>query len=150
MSQLVFFVLGALLTLTLGFGWHAHRGRFGHGAWTPEHVREGGELGPPRRRRQRRPGRGHRRHRRRHRGRPRAGARAPPRAARGSREALAAPEIDRAKLDEIRSEAIALADETSGRVVAALADASAQLTPEQRNELLERHERHHERWHGSR
>jgi Spy/CpxP family protein refolding chaperone len=149
-SKLLFFVLGSLVTLTLGFGWHAHRGRFGHGPWTPEHVREGvswvlrgvdasdaqvdaiadivdeaaGDL---------------ERVRDRHHEQLEALA-----------EALAAPEIDRAALDKIRSEAIALADETSGRVVTALADASAQLTPEQRSELLERHERLHERWHGSR
>ena len=149
MSKLLFFVLGSLATLTLGFGWHAHRGRFGHGPWTPEHVREGvswvlrgvdasdaqvdaiadivddaaGDL---------------ERVRERHHEQLEALA-----------EALAAPEIDRAALDKIRSDAIALVDETSGRVVSALADASAQLTPEQRTELLERHERLHERWHGS-
>ncbi len=62
------------------------------------------------------------------------------------REALAAPEVDPAKLEGLRAEGVALLERGSKRVVAALAEIAAQLTPEQRAELLERHERHHSRW----
>ena len=150
MSRLLFFALGSVVTLTLGFGWQAHRGRFGHPPMTPEDARDVvgwvlrgvdatddqvdaiadivdetiGELDSVRDR---------------HRDQLEALA-----------EALAAPEVDRAALDKIRTEAITLADETSSRVVTALAEVSAQLTPAQRADLLERHERFHQRWHGGR
>jgi len=148
-TKLLFFALGSLATLLVGFGWHGHRGRFGppH-PMTPEHAREivswalrgvdasdaqveaiadildelAGDL---------------ERARERHHEQLEALA-----------EALAAPEVDRAALEKIRAEGIALADATSGRLVAALADASARLTPAQRAELLERHERLHERRRG--
>jgi periplasmic protein CpxP/Spy len=150
MSRLLFFALGSVVTLTLGFGWQAHRGRFGHPPMTPEDARDVvgwvlrgvdatddqvdaiadivdetiGELDGVRDR---------------HRDQLEALA-----------EALAAPEVDRAALDKIRTEAITLADETSSRVVSALAEVSAQLTPAQRADLLERHERFHQRWHRGR
>ena len=65
-------------------------------------------------------------------------------------DVLAAPEIDRAALDKIRAEAVTVVEESSVKIVSALAEVSAQLTPEQRTELLERHERFHQRWHGGR
>jgi Spy/CpxP family protein refolding chaperone len=61
-------------------------------------------------------------------------------------EALAAPEVDPAKLEGLRADGVALLDRGSKRVVAALAEIAAQLTPEQREQLLERHERHRSRW----
>jgi len=149
MSKLLFFALGSVLTLTLGFGWHAHRGRFGH-SMTPEDARHvvGWVL----------------------RGVDASDAQVDAIAgivdeAVGELETvrdkhhdqleeladvLAAPEVDRAALDKIRAEAIATFDESSAKIVTALAEVSAQLTPEQRTELLERHERFHQRWHGGR
>jgi Spy/CpxP family protein refolding chaperone len=61
-------------------------------------------------------------------------------------EALAAPEVDPAKLEALRADGVALLDRGSKRVVAALAEIAAQLTTEQREELLERHERHRSHW----
>lgn len=59
---------------------------------------------------------------------------------RGFREAmareLAKPEIDREAIEGLRREEIALADEASKRVVAAIADLGEVLTPEQRAELV--------------
>lgn len=150
MSKLLFFALGSVLTLTLGFGWHAHRGRFGHHSMSPEDARHAvgwvlrgvdasdaqvdaiagivdeaiGELETVRDR---------------HHDQLEALA-----------DVLAAPEVDRAALDKIRADALATFDESSVKIVSALAEVSAQLTPEQRTELLERHERFHERWHGGR
>jgi Spy/CpxP family protein refolding chaperone len=149
MTRLLFFVLGSLVTLAVGFGWHHQRGRFGHG-WSPEHARDAvgwwlrgvdatdaqvdaiaaivdeaiGELEALRER---------------HRDRLEEAG-----------EVLAAPEIDRAALEKLRAESVALADQASARIVDALAAASARLTPAQRAELLERHERLHRRWHGER
>jgi Spy/CpxP family protein refolding chaperone len=65
----------------------------------------------------------------------------------GNRQAFAAQlgaaQLDRAALEEIRKSEIALADEASKRLVAALADASEVLTPEQRLALVERVHRLH-------
>lgn len=147
MSRLLFFALGSLVTLMLGFGWHGHRGRFGHPPFTRDDARDvaswvlrsvdasdaqldaiadivdetAGELDAARDR---------------HHEQLEAFA-----------EALAQPQLDRAELDKIRSEALALADASSVKLVDALAGISAQLTAEQRAELLERHERFHARWH---
>jgi Spy/CpxP family protein refolding chaperone len=49
---------------------------------------------------------------------------------------LAKPEIDRAALERLRREEIALADEASKLAVASIADLGDVLTPEQRAELI--------------
>jgi Spy/CpxP family protein refolding chaperone len=53
--------------------------------------------------------------------------------------------VDRAALEEVRKSEIALADEASKRLVRALADVADVLTPEQRQALMDRFHRHHER-----
>ena len=58
---------------------------------------------------------------------------------------LGGASIDRAALEEIRKSEMALADEASKRFVRALADMADVLTPEQRQALIERFHRHHER-----
>jgi periplasmic protein CpxP/Spy len=61
------------------------------------------------------------------------------RAARGRiAELLRAPKTDRAALETLRAEHVALADETSKRLTQGLADASDVLTPDQRAKLAER------------
>ena len=59
---------------------------------------------------------------------------------RANREAFVAelvrPEIDRAKLEQLRRAELELADRASRQLVAALSDAAETLTPEQRLELL--------------
>jgi Spy/CpxP family protein refolding chaperone len=57
---------------------------------------------------------------------------------------LGGASVDRARLEEIRRAELALADEASRRLVAALADVSDVLTPEQRQELLEKVQRLHQ------
>ena len=149
MTRLLFFALGSVVTLALGFGWHA-RGPFGRHGWTPDHARDAvgwwlhgvdasdaqveavagivdeavGELETLRDR---------------HHEQLEAFA-----------EALAAPEVDRAALEKLRAESIATAEQASTRIVGALADAAAELTPAQRAELLERHERFAGHWHRGR
>jgi protein CpxP len=49
---------------------------------------------------------------------------------------LARPEIDRAALERLRQQEIALADAASKQAVAAIADLGDVLTPEQRSELV--------------
>lgn len=61
------------------------------------------------------------------------------------REALAAPTIDRARIEALRAEHIKLADSASRVVAGALVEAAEVLTPEQRAELARRMERRH-RW----
>ena len=59
------------------------------------------------------------------------------------------PEVDRAKLEELRAAELALAESASGVLVEALADVAEALTPAQRAELLEhasRHRRHRGHW----
>jgi Spy/CpxP family protein refolding chaperone len=58
---------------------------------------------------------------------------------------LGGASIDRAALDEVRKSEIALADEASKRLVRAVADVADVLTPEQRQALMERFHRKHER-----
>jgi len=52
-------------------------------------------------------------------------------------ELLAAPTVDRAAIEKLRSEQIAAADAASRRLSQALADAAEVLTPEQRKRLAE-------------
>lgn len=61
------------------------------------------------------------------------------------REALAAPTIDRARIETLRVEQMKLADTAAKRVTDALAEAAEVLTPAQRTELSNRVERW-ERW----
>jgi len=57
------------------------------------------------------------------------------------REILAAPTIDRAKLESLRAEQMKLADEASRHITAALADVAEVLSPAQRADLARRMER---------
>jgi Spy/CpxP family protein refolding chaperone len=57
------------------------------------------------------------------------------------REVLAAPTIDRGRLEALRVEQMRLADEASRRIAASVADAADVLTPAQRAELARRLER---------
>lgn len=71
------------------------------------------------------------------------------RAARGQAiELLTGDTVDRASIEKLRGEQIALADGGSKRLAQAVADAAEVLTPEQRKTLAERmqHRRRH-RWH---
>jgi len=61
------------------------------------------------------------------------------------RSILGGPTIDRAAIEKLRAEEMALADTLSRTVAAALADSAEVLTPEQRTELLERLGRFHHR-----
>jgi Spy/CpxP family protein refolding chaperone len=61
-------------------------------------------------------------------------------------ELLRAPSVDRAAMEALRAEQIALADGASRRVVQALADTAEVLTPEQRARLAERMQRRAGRW----
>jgi Spy/CpxP family protein refolding chaperone len=61
------------------------------------------------------------------------------------REALAAPTIDRARIDSLRTEQMKLADTAAKRLTDALIEAAEVLTPAQRTELSNRVERW-ERW----
>jgi LTXXQ motif family protein len=58
------------------------------------------------------------------------------------REVLAAPTIDRAKLEALRVQQMQLADAASKRITAAIADAGDVLTPAQRAELGKRFDQH--------
>jgi Spy/CpxP family protein refolding chaperone len=61
------------------------------------------------------------------------------------REALAAPTIDRARIESLRTEQMKLADTAAKRLTDALTEAAEVLTPAQRAELSNRVERW-ERW----
>ncbi len=52
-----------------------------------------------------------------------------------ARDILTQPTVDRAELEKLRTEQIALADSVSKRISQALADAAEVLTPEQRKKL---------------
>jgi Spy/CpxP family protein refolding chaperone len=56
---------------------------------------------------------------------------------------LAKPEIDRAAIERLRKEGIAMADEASKTLAAAVTEAAEVLTPEQRAELIELAHRFH-------
>ncbi|MBL8381039.1 MAG: Spy/CpxP family protein refolding chaperone [Burkholderiales bacterium] len=58
---------------------------------------------------------------------------------------VAAPQIDRAAIEKLRVEQVALADGTSKRIMDALAEAADVLTPEQRGKLAEHARRMGER-----
>lgn len=60
-------------------------------------------------------------------------------------ELMAAPQVDRAAIEKLRVEQIALADSTSKRITQALAEAADVLTPEQRGKLAEHARRMGER-----
>jgi protein CpxP len=66
---------------------------------------------------------------------------------RANREAFAAglagATVDRAAVEQARQAEMAVAEEASRRLAQALADAAEVLTPQQRQELLERAHRHH-------
>lgn len=55
-----------------------------------------------------------------------------------ARELLSQPKIDRAEIERLRTEQIALADRVSKRLSQALLDAAETLTPEQRKKLNDR------------
>ncbi len=57
------------------------------------------------------------------------------------REVLAAPTIDRAKLESLRAEQVKLVDELSKRITTAMADMADVLSPAQRAELAKRMDR---------
>jgi Spy/CpxP family protein refolding chaperone len=59
---------------------------------------------------------------------------------------LSAATIDRAAIEALRAEQVALADATSKRLAQALADTADVLTPEQRVKLAERVSRRMGRW----
>jgi periplasmic protein CpxP/Spy len=64
-------------------------------------------------------------------------------------ELLAAPTVDRAALEQLRTTQMQLADASSRRVLQAMADASDVLTPEQRAKVAERlKQRMERRWRG--
>jgi Spy/CpxP family protein refolding chaperone len=52
-----------------------------------------------------------------------------------ARELLAQPKIDRAEIEKLRAEQVALADSLSKRIAQAVLDAAEMLTPEQRKKL---------------
>jgi protein CpxP len=60
---------------------------------------------------------------------------------------LARETVDRAALESLRAEKLALAEQGSRRLAQALADAADVLTPAQRRALAERLERRHRSWH---
>ena len=60
---------------------------------------------------------------------------------------LSAPQVDRAALEKLRADKLAMADGVSRRFTQALADLADVLTPEQRQHLAKFAARRH-RWHG--
>jgi Spy/CpxP family protein refolding chaperone len=67
------------------------------------------------------------------------------------RELLTATTIDRAAIETLRTEQMALADQATRRISQALADAATVLSPEQRRKLADRMDRWrsfaHAPWH---
>ena len=60
---------------------------------------------------------------------------------------LSAPQVDRAALEQLRADKLAMADGVSRRFTQALADLADVLTPDQRQHLAKLAARRH-RWHG--
>jgi protein CpxP len=58
-------------------------------------------------------------------------------------EAIAAPSIDRARLESLRAEQMKLLDDCSKRLVTAVTDAAEVLSPDQRAALAREIEKHH-------
>jgi protein CpxP len=58
-------------------------------------------------------------------------------------EAIAAPSIDRARLESLRAEQMKLLDDCSKRLVTAITDAAEVLSPDQRAALASEIEKHH-------
>ena len=71
-----------------------------------------------------------------------AGRRQHLQARRESMQLLAAPTIDRARLEKLRVEQMQLGDSTSRRMLQAMMDSAEVLSPEQRAKLAERWRRH--------
>jgi Spy/CpxP family protein refolding chaperone len=152
MHRIAWLALGSLLTLAVGFAWpRAHLGhgfghhRFGHG-WSEEDARDAVSwwlrgVGATDAQVEAIAAIATRTHddlaslRGEHRERMRAFA-----------EALTAAEVDADALESLRAEALARADDASKRIVRALGEAAAVLSPAQRAELAERHERLHARF----
>lgn len=62
-------------------------------------------------------------------------------------ELLTQEQVDRAAIERLRAEQLALADQGSKRLAQAIADAAEVLTPEQRKILAERMQHRRRRWH---
>ncbi|MEO8019860.1 MAG: periplasmic heavy metal sensor [Pseudomonadota bacterium] len=58
-------------------------------------------------------------------------------------EAIAAPSIDRARLESLRAAQVKIIDDASKRLVIAISDAAEVLSPEQRAALAQEIEKHH-------
>ena len=65
-----------------------------------------------------------------------------------ARELLAQPKIDRAEIEKLRAEQLALADSVSKRIAQAVLDAAEVLTPEQRKKLNDSFPPMGGYWHG--
>ena len=69
-------------------------------------------------------------------------------ARRASMEALAAPTVDRAQIEVLRTQQIQIADQVSKRMSQAFADVADVLTPEQRAKFAQRFQNRMHGWRG--